>query len=670
MKTMKTIYLFAISALTAGTLAGCNDFLDLEPKTNIPETTYLTEATQLRTYVNGLYTDILPFHSNYSYGTFGTDADTDNQADFSADDKYIDGNWLVGSTNDNYEFEHIYDCNYFLSTVIPAYERGEISGTDADIRQYIGEGYFLRAYEYFKRYQKFGDFPIIKEKLTDNKAELVAASKRMPRNEVARFILEDLDHAIEMMEPGYVVNTRISEDCALLLKSRVALYEATFLRYFQDTPFVPQGTGWPGATKEYNKSYAYPSGSITAEVDWLLDQAIDAAGKLAPKMETALTTNTGKIQQSADEAVNPYMDMFGSEDLSKYAEVLLWKPFSKALGIQHNVVVMAQNGDGGVGVTKGMVDGFLMKNGLPIYAAGSTYQGDNSVTEVRADRDGRLFLFLKEPGQKNVLYEDGNGDHAVVTEVAPNITDASTERGWSTGYALRKGNCYYRSHCGNGAGYTGSITFRGVEALLNYIEAYYERHHSLDAAAQSYWKAIRTRAGVDENYDATIAATNMDKEVEGDWGAYSGSTPLTDKTLYNIRRERRCELMAEGLRWMDLQRWRSCDHMLTTKYRIRGFKLWNSDMTAWYDSAILVYGGQPESTVSAPGLGDYLLPYEKIATNQVYQQKGYSWHMAHYLDPMPIKQMLITSDDGQTVSTSPIYQNPYWPSAAGESAEK
>ena len=41
-----------------------------------------------------------------------------------------------------------------------------------------------------------------------------------------------------------------------------------------------------------------------------------------------------------------------------------------------------------------------------------------------------------------------------------------------------------------------------------------------------------------------------------DWGAYTAGQ-LVDPTLYNIRRERRCELMAEGLRWMDLKRWRA-----------------------------------------------------------------------------------------------------------------
>ena len=39
---------------------------------------------------------------------------------------------------------------------------------------------------------------------------------------------------------------------------------------------------------------------------------------------------------------------------------------------------------------------------------------------------------------------------------------------------------------------------------------------------------------------------------------------IIDATRYNIRRERRCELMAEGLRSMDLHRWRSMDQMITS----------------------------------------------------------------------------------------------------------
>lgn len=113
-----------------------------------------------------------------------------------------------------------------------------------------------------------------------------------------------------------------------------------------------------------------------------------------------LVENTGLVQQSISEAPNPYMDMFSAEDMSGYSEVLLWRPYSKALGVTHNVVTAGQHGNYGIGLTRGMVESFLMANGLPIYTTGSGYHGDETIADIRKDRDSRLSIFLKEPGQK------------------------------------------------------------------------------------------------------------------------------------------------------------------------------------------------------------------------------------------------------------------------------
>lgn len=169
--------------------------------------------------------------------------------------------------------------------------------------------------------------------------------------------------------------SRISKEAALLLKSRVALFEGTWLKYFKGTAFVPNGDGWPGKSKEYNANYQFPSGSIEGEIDYFLTEAMDAAKQVADA--TPLVENTGLVQQDATDPVNPYMDMFGDVDLSGYSEVLLWRPYNKGLGQTHCVVVGAQNGDYGVGVTRGMVDGFLMSDGMPIYAS-SAYKGDKT----------------------------------------------------------------------------------------------------------------------------------------------------------------------------------------------------------------------------------------------------------------------------------------------------
>lgn len=58
---------------------------------------------------------------------------------------------------------------------------------------------------------------------------------------------------------------------------------------------------------------------------------------------------------------------------------------------------------------------------MPIYAVGSGYHGDLTIADVRKDRDSRLSLFLKEPGQKNILVKNSAGTQAVPVEPMPDI---------------------------------------------------------------------------------------------------------------------------------------------------------------------------------------------------------------------------------------------------------
>jgi hypothetical protein len=177
-----------------------------------------------------------------------------------------------------------------------------------------------------------------------------------------------------------------------------------------------------------------------------------------------------------------------------------------------------------------------------------------------------------------------------------------------------------------------------------------------------YWQAIRERAKVDTDVNKTINATDMAKEAPNDWGAYSAGQLLTDRTLYNIRRERRCEFIGEGLRFMDLRRWRALDQMIDTPYHIEGFKLWGP-MKDWYSN--LRYGTDlSNSNVSPPELSEYLRPYENTWVNNLVFN-GYRWNMAHYLRPVAIQHFLITSIDND-MTTSPLYQNPGWPMVASE----
>ena len=642
--------------MTILSLASCKKALDQEPLSSITPENYLKDESQLAAYAIARYAGILPSHVNYTFGTFGTDGNTDNMITPDLDNKFIPGLWRVANTGGDWDFGNIYQVNYFLNNVIPRWKAGQIVGSEENIKQYIGEIYFLRAFEYFKKMQALGDFPIIRNVMKDEKGVLVEASKRMPHSEVTRFILSDLDSAAMLLKTNSDGGkNRINKACAQLVKSRVALYEGTWLKYFKGTAFVPNGAGWPGKAKDYNANYQYASGSIEAEITYLLGEAMSSAKLVADA--TALVDNTGIIESPVNQ--NAYFNMFSAVNMSGYSEVLLWRQYAMGV-VTHNIPVFAQAGNYGVGLTRSMVESFLMDNGLPIYAAGSNYKGDDYIADVRSGRDGRLNLFLKEPGQKNVLLNFGQGGQATPIEPIPLIYETTYEKKYTTGYTIRKGLSYDEAQAVNGGAYTGSITFRAAEAYLNYIEACYENTGTLDASATTYWQKLRTRAKVSPDFNKTIGATQMSKETQ-DWGAYSAGTLITP-TLYNIRRERRNELMAEGLRFMDLKRWRAMDQMITTPYHFEGFKLWGP-MKSWYRPEQIVYGaGLAGAVVSDPALSVYLRPHEVRSSSNAYG--GAKWIMAHYLSPIAMQHFTISSDNGDA-GGSPIYQNPGWPITGG-----
>lgn len=643
-------------------VAGCNDYLDITPPSQIIPEKYLNEESQLASYAIGQYPNILPSHSGWGFGTFGIDAGTDNMISPDINKRYLPGEWRVDTEGGAWEFTNIYQMNFFLNSVLPKWKAKTIVGNQQNIEHYIGEIYFLRAYIYFQKLQELGDFPIIRNAMNDKDPQvLIEAAKRDPRTEVARFIISDLDSAITLLKSTSIdgAKQRISKNVALLLKSRVALNEGTWLKYFKGTAFVPDGADWPGKTKDYTKTNTYPTGSIDGEINYFLSQAMDASKQVADQIE--LVPNTGIIESSNNE--NPYFSMFGAVNMAGYSEVLLWRQYSESL-ITHNVPVYAQLGNYAVGLTRSLVESFLMKNGLPIYATGSGYHGDDYIADIRKERDGRLNLFLKEPGQKNVLLNLGTGTHSTPIEPYPSIGETTAERRYISGYTIRKGISYDGKQTNNGMGFTGSITFRATEAYLNYIEASYEKNGNIDASARNYWQKIRQRAMVDVDFEKTIAVTQMGLEVK-DWGAYSAGN-LISPTLYNIRRERRNELMAEGLRLMDLKRWRSMDQLVSKADHFEGFKIWGP-MKSWYKPEQLVYGAdEPKAIVSDPSLGMYLRPHE-IRRNML-SYNGVRFTLAHYLSPIAVQHFQLASTDG-SVANSVIYQNPGWPTAAGLGAK-
>lgn len=641
----------------------CNDFLDREPLDKITPEIYFANEGDLAAYSLGCYNFATYNPDVFSIGPMANDNDTDNQAASSGNTAlWVPGEKRVPEKDGAWDFTAIRKANYFFERVLPKYEAGTISGSEENIRHYIGEMYFMRAYNYYSKLVSLGDFPIITETLPDDHETLTKASIRRPRNEVARFILDDLDKAINMMlETSPNGKNRLSKKVALLFKSRVALFEGTWLKYHKGTDRVPGGPGWPGDKMDYNKDFKI---DIDKEIQFFLTEAKKAAEQVADAVTLTESTDVVNPVDGNPYGWNPYFEMFGAVDMEPINEILMWRAYDASLGVGHSVGVYLSKGGGNLGYTRGMVDAFLMQNGLPIYAANSGYQGDVDLEKFKIDRDRRLQLFIAAP--TDTLRLSSSSVEGLAFE-APLILNPEAER-VPTGYAPRKFLNYdpnqYPTYSGKVNSY-GCIVFRGVEAYLNYIEAVYELNGSLDAKAIDYWKAIRRRAGVSDDLEVTINTTDLSKE--NDWAKYSGNE-LISPTLFNIRRERRIELMSEGFRMGDLKRWRSLDNV--KNYQIEGFNLWGGEIEKMYEGKLIPTGTPNKvANVSSKEISGttYLRPYQVVTKNNLLFD-GYTWCDANYLEPIAAIHFVLTSPDTNNPDASVIYQNPGWPKIANESA--
>lgn len=618
-------YIFG-AFLLAGSVASCN-FLDREPMDFGDENAYYKTVDDLELAVNDFY-EILPKMEYLWGGPYEDDNTSDNQCGNWPNNMFYPGDKkTVQQANSEWKFVNLRGINFFINKTKEQMDAGAITGTKEFIDHYWGEGFFFRAYEHFRLLRNYGDAPILEVMLPDDEATLAQASKRRPRNEVARFIIEDLKRAEELMMENAPAEGRLSKDAARLLRARVALYEATWEKYHANTAFVPGNPKWVGASMY--PDFQFKAGDAQKEIEYFLDQAIEAADLVAS-------------HRALDD---DYIAMFNRlTPFSSNDEVILARYYQMGI-LSHSASNYLGRTGGGTGFTRALVNTFLMKNGLPIYANGSNYGGDTYMLDEMKDRDERLVNSVKIAGSdiETVQGPDGTLVNDTIYYYRPQLTLSGNEAS-PTGYELKKWVSYEQGQQESGQGTSATPILRAAEAYLIYLEAYYERHGNLGGNCDRYWTELRRRAGVDTDYNKTIAATDLSKE--NDLAVCSKGIEV-DKTLYNIRRERRCELLGEGMRLDDLKRWRALDKM--KDYQVEGMNLWD-EMYKMYDNGAL------NGVVSPSGVSNYIRPLQKTSTSVAYN--GYNFPKPHYLEPIPISEFLLTIDGS---GNSTLYQNPGWP---------
>ena len=615
-------------------LASCSDFLDREPIDFGSEVAFYVSETDLQMATNEFYDNILPKNETWVGGIYDEDNTSDNQIGTAPDNLFYEGEKrTVEQSESEWNFDNLRGINYFINRVnFQLNGGGGITGSEEYINHYLGEGYFFRAWEHFRLLRNFGDVPILTTMLSDDQAELSEATRRQPRNEVARFIIRDLEIADSLMLADPPQDGRLCKDAAMILMARVALYEGTWEKYHAGTAFVPGNSKWVGHAMY--PDFSFKAGSAEDEVNYFLDVAIKASEA---------------VVQSRPELSDEYLPLFVNDRTAFTAdngEVILARFYLSGV-LYHSVGQYLARTGAGTGLTRSLVNSFLMTNGLPIYAAGSGYGGDLQMKNEMLGRDKRLAV--KVTGS----YVAGEADPitGVVFEndtiLLSHITQSGNERS-TTGYEMKKWMSEDPEQQVSGQGTTANPIFRSAEAMLTYLEAYYERYGNLGGNCDTYWRKLRRRAGVDDDYNKTIAQTDLSKE--NDLAVYSKGVQV-DKTLYNIRRERRCEFYAEGMRLDDLKRWRSLDNM--RNYWVEGINLWTEMYKLWEEEDEDLEEGV---TVSSRGLSEYLRPLQITSTLVTYNT-GYNFPKPHYLEPIPIAEFQLATENGQ----STLYQNPGWP---------
>ena len=564
------------------------DFLERYPLDELSPQEYFRTANDLKLYANSFYT-LLPSHSGYGGGTFWSEQNSDNMVP-AVPDKRLSGIRTIPSTGGGWDWSTIREANYFFDNCYKNLE-DTLNG-----KIYIAEVKFFKAFLYFEKLKTFGDVPWFNRALTTDSPELFAP--RDSRKVVTDSIIACLDDAIaNLNDISKTEPFRINKETALLLKARVCLYEGTWEKYHQGTPF--------GVAGEDGSEF--------------LQMAAETAGLL---MQMG-TLSLYKGQQGEE-----YWSLFNQLDYTGNPEILLWKKYDLGLEITHYLGQYLPNAGGDIGITKTFADSYLCKDGLPI-SVSPLFLGYDSLSLEAQDRDPRFAQTIFLPGDLRSINRPENAPDLVFDK--PPLDQVGQWRA-TTGYCLYKGvNTEYSQQ--EAAGWMGSIIFRFAEALLIYAESVAELGTITQDDIDKTVNQLRDRVGM-----IHLDLNNITTDPDWDF-------PNLSPVINEIRRERRVELAFENARWDDVARWRAGN--LITNNRFKGVKYIGSNLE---DTYFAIDGsGDPSLIigenffVDENGLVD---PYQK------YLPDGFGFDPARdYLSPLPSDEITLNSN---------LVQNPGW----------
>lgn len=525
MKNKLSNILLALAVCVGAT--SCDDILD-RPQKNVPDdTTFWKTESDVSLYANNFYPNYFigygaawsAYYSPFRGYTFSDDVcSTGKQANFTSSipttvastSEAAVATYSTEFTCPSWNFAWIRKANIMLNrletkmkNVLPA----------ASYNHWYAVGEFFKCYSYCRLVERFGDVPYFEAEVdATNFDELY--KDRDSRTLVMDKVMEMSKDVLANMRTNDGTN-KLNRYVAAAFISRWFLFEGTWQKYCANN-------------QEYAKKY--------------LDFAREAA---------EVVINSGNYAIDL-----PVRELWGSQNLSS-KEALMVRQFLDSESVRHCVASYSNGRESQTGLNLAFLESVICQDGKPYTTSELTKDQGNralSLPEMAKTRDPRFEASISDipvKGSSTFVYQNKFIDRAA----------------WTMSDADQATQAIYSSNTNT----NDAPVIRYAEVLLNWIEAKAElatmggaavtqpdidksinvlRDRPLDATAIA--KGLKTTAHMVLSDISASFDPNRDADV--------------DPLVWEVRRERRLEMVFEHSRILDLYRWHKLDYMDNNKH--------------------------------------------------------------------------------------------------------
>lgn len=588
MKKISSIITLVI--LTFG-FTSCNNYLDRTPLDKNSDATNWTSEASLETYAWSLYENFSGYGNGWTRGQYLSTGLTDDYCS----DGYVQPTQNIPSSSSTWNngYTEIRRANILLNRVDRIPDLAE-----KNANHWRGVARFFRGMKHFELVRVFGDIVWIDSEIDIDDAAALSR-KRDSRVEVMKKVCEDLEFAGNNCR--FTADNTVNDMSAWALLARAALFE--------------------GAWQKYQKGNAEDAKYFYAKAKMAADKVI-GSGKYVIH--------------------NDYLKNYISKSLVGNSEMILFKVYSHTaeggkVTHAHAMQGWSNSSSKTWGLTKSAVESFANADGLPIHMG--TFS-DATIADVFKNRDARLSLIIDPDVLCPVGYAYKEGINSSTGYWTDKLVDWND---YGTSTWLAPNNT------------TDAPIYSYSEVLLNYAEACAELE-DLGAGSMTQTDLDRSVNELRLKHGKLPKFTYAGKGVVSVNGTTITADPKNktgiSNMLWELRRERRSELMCDGFRYFDLMRWKLGSLLDFTKNPECCLGASLNAIKAFYEATKdeELYKDKKYSDIIAGNFwssdNKYLSAFNQAKNNRVFDESK------HYLEPIPSTQI--------TLNPNLLPQNPGW----------